>query len=382
VNLTLTDFIRKDNSRSVQGKLHPSGRFSVVQLFSLKRKSPKYAKNKLETPQGLRTVQELDDTYARLLRSAPSTLREVSPGKENDSQDVGLSDVPISPKRSKRGSRGINSRQRDILCWGAATLERIYTKANLSFLTLTLPPLTPEDLKSVQDNWGDITNRVVLRIKEKLNGNGIDSAVVGCTELQMDRYADTGMVYPHLHLVMRGRRDGHSDWAIKPHQFRRIWRGCVSRFLSEDSHDWRASENVQPVRKSVAGYLAKYMSKCASKNHPDVLSRWHPRDWIVLGRRIRALYESMSYVGYELGCTLYDVVRSWKPGLGYVNSIYIRSGSGDERRIGYCGWLRGEERYPTYAELHPYVAPVAEEVPELRTTLSVTLEEFLKTQMC
>ena len=381
MNLTVTDFVRKDNSRSVQGKLRPSGRFSVVQLFPLKRQNPKYAKNKMEAPQALHTVQELDDTYARLLRGAPPPLREVPKGEAEDSLSIGLSDEPISPKRSKRGSKGINARQRDILCWGATTLERIYSKKNLSFLTLTLPPLSPDDLKSVRDNWADITNRVILRIKEKLNEKEITTAIVGCTELQMDRFEDTGMVYPHLHLVMRGRTDHHSDWGIKPHQFRRIWRGCVSKFLSSRAHDWRASENVQAVRKSVSGYLAKYVSKCASKCHPTVLSTWHPRDWIVLGRKLRALYESMSYVGYELGITLYDIIRSWRPGLGYVNGIFIPSPGGGERRIGYCGWLKGEERYPTYAELHPYVQPVVEVDETLRPTLSVTLEEFLRMQM-
>jgi len=345
----------KENNLSA--KLRPSGRFSLIQIFRKKTKRVFNHANEIEIPQAVHTVQQLDDTYSKLVGGDFSPLREVPPGCPVHSGDVGLSDEAISPNRSKRGSKGINSRQRDILCWGAATLERLYTKTNLSFLTYTLPPLSPEDLLSVKANWADITNRVVLRIKEKLHGKGIVSAVVGCVELQLERYRDTGVVYPHLHLVFRGRLHNQCDWAVKPHQFRRIWRSCVSKFLSSSGHDWRASENVQRINKSVAGYLAKYISKCGSKAEPELLSAWHPRDWIILGRRLRCLYERLTYSGVEVSRLLDSVIRGWHPGLGYVNSVYIASPGAGQRRIGWVGWLKGEETYPTYAELHPYVAP-------------------------
>lgn len=352
MNLTVTDFIRKDNTKSVQGKLYPSGRFSVVQIFRRKKKRMNYGKQVSQAPQGMRTVQQLDDAYSKLVGGDFSPLREVSPSQADDARYVGLSDEAISPIRKNRGSKGINSGQRDILCWGAATLERVYGRANLSFLTLTLPPLTPPDLDSVRQNWADIVHRVLLRIKEKLNEQGITTSVAGCVELQLERYHDTGFLYPHLHLVFRGRRDSHTGWGIKPHQFRLIWRRCVSKFLSQKGHDWRASENVQQVRKSVAGYLAKYVSKCASKSEPGILDTWHPRDWIILSRQVRRLYQRMCHVGTELGTHLDSVVRVWQPGWGYHNAIYISSPAYGERRIGYCGWLKGEERYPSYADLH------------------------------
>ena len=307
----------------------------------------------IQTPQVLHTVSELDDTYSKLISGDFSPLREVPPSSPADPRYIGLSDGAISPIRSARGSKGINPRQRDLLCWGAATLERVYHRTNLSFLTYTLPDLSPEHLEAVRANWGDIVNRVQLRIKEKLNAQGIQTAIVGCTELQLERYQDSGVLYPHLHMVFRGRRDNHSDWAIKPHQFRQIWRRCVGKFLPSESYSWSASENVERVRKSVAGYLAKYVSKCASKTDANLLSVWHPKDWILVGRRIRQLYESMSLSGAYISDMLGEVVRSWRVGYGYVNGVYISTPAHGERRIGFVGWLRDEIHYPDYSSLHP-----------------------------
>jgi len=339
---------------NLSGKLRPSGRFSLIQTFRKKTKRVMAHEQEIQAPSALRPVQELDDTYAKLIGGDFSPLREVPPGSPAGSTDVGLSDGAISPIRSNRGAKGINPRQRDVVCWGAATLERVYNRANLSFLTLTLPEFTPEDLLSIKENWSDIVHRVQLRIKEKLHGMGIKTAIVGCVELQLERFQNTGDVYPHLHLVFRGRRDSRSSWAIKSHQFRQIWRRCCSKFIRSAEYDWGASENVQQVKRSVAGYLAKYVSKCASKSGSAVLSGWHPRDWIFVGRRLRALYESSTLSGEYVSTMLDKIVREWRPGMGYVNSVYIHSPAYGERRIGYCGWLSGEVYYPDYQELHPY----------------------------
>lgn len=352
MSFSVDDKIPYGRYPNLSGKLRPSGRFSLVEIFRRKTKRVMSHEKEIKAPSALRTVQELDDTYAKLVGGDFSPLQKVPTDTNESSDHIGLSDGAISPKRAKRGSSGINPRQRDILCWGATALERVYTQANLSFLTYTLPDLLPEHLATVKENWADIVHRVQLRIKEKLHGKDITTSIVGCVELQLERYQDSGVLYPHLHLVFRGRRDNHSDWAIQPHQFRQIWRRCLGKFIPAEVYDWRASENVQRVKKSIAGYLAKYISKCASKSEPGLLDSWHPRDWIFVGRRIRQLYERMSLSGEWMASALGEVVRSWRPGFGYVNGVYIQSTAYGERRIGYVGWLKGEERYPDYDALH------------------------------
>ncbi len=281
--------------------------------------------------------------------------------------DLGSSIASNSNKRAKRGSKGITPRQRDVLCWGANALERVYGKANLSFLTLTIPPLHPEDLESVKEKWSEVVDYVVIQIKRELNDAGIKSAVVGCTEIQLERLESTGVSYPHLHLVFRGRRDSHSHWAIEPRRFRTFWLRSIRRFLRHPCGSWKSSENVQRVNKSVGGYLSKYISKCASKVCGVAGLDWHPSDWIIVSRRIRGLYESLSQGGYDTGIMLLDVVCNWKGVEGYKRPIvlrrpyeYEREVNGEtlsykgveERKIGEYGWLKGYEVFPSYADIH------------------------------
>ena len=341
------------HNQNLSGKLRPSGRFSLIEIFRKKTRRVMSDEKEIKAPPAVYQMPFFDDAYSALFRGEYSSLREVPPDSADDSGELGLSDAPISPIRATRGSKGINARQRDLLCWGAATLERIYNRTNLSFLTLTLPELSPEDLANVQEGWSDIVNRVQLRIKEKLHGMGIETAIVGCVEIQLERFENSGRVYPHLHLVFRGRRDSGSPWAIKPHQFRQLWRRCVSKFLGTTEYAWNSSENVQQVKQSVAGYLAKYVSKCGSKSGVGLLAAWHPRDWIFVGRRIRRLYESLTLSGSYVADMLGEVVKQWRPGMGYVRSVFINSAAYGERRIGYTGWLKGETHYPEYIDIHP-----------------------------
>lgn len=347
-----TPYIEQDNARTISGNLRPSGRFSVCQIFPRKSKVLNHAKKKQETPKSLRTVQQIDESYERLLAGGLPVLSGVHEQQPTSSESVGSSIAANSNISSKRGSKGITSRQRDVLCWSANTLERIYRQCNMSFLTYTLPELTPEDLKSVQDNWSAIVNTVLIYLQRELKSVNLSSAIVGCSELQLERYESSGCAYPHLHLVFRGRFHSRADWAIKPRRFRDIWRRSVGRFLDASRYCWNSSENVEQVRKSSGGYLAKYVSKCGSKGGMGGVATWHPSDWIICSRRLRSLYERLSRKGYDIGGVLLAVVKDWKPQFGYKQPIVISTPAYGDRTIGQWGWLRDECVYPTFAELH------------------------------
>lgn len=312
-----------------------------------------HAKAEIKTPCELRSVRQLDESYERLLGGGHPVLPEVLTHTPDTEGAIGLSNATNSDKRARRGSKGISSRQRDVLCWGANAIESVYGKRSLSFLTLTLPDLSQGDFDSVRENWHLIVEYMQKTIKRELKKHGIITSICGCVELQLERYEKCGRLYPHLHLVFRGRLGTRSGWAIEPSVFRALWAASVSRFLTDFRGTWEASENVQPVRKSIGGYLAKYISKCASKHVPNSLDRWHPSDWILVSRGIRSLYEKLTYSGYECGFMLLSVVTNWVAGIGWKNAIVIRSAAYGDRVIGQYGWLRGETVYPDWQTLHP-----------------------------
>lgn len=347
-----TDYIVKDNARTISGTLRPSGRFSVCQIFPKKCKGFKHVTETIKTSSELRTVQELDEAYSRLTENNVSALHELREQVQGDASDIGSSIAANSNIRAQRGSKGISPRQRDILCWSANSLERVYSRRNVSFLTLTLPELTQDDLRSVQEHWSEIVNTVLIYLQREFKRHGLTTHIVGCTEIQLERKERTGMSYPHLHLVFRGRFHHRAGWTVSPRRFRSIWERSVSRFLSDRGYKWESSENVQQVAKSSGGYLAKYISKSSSKQGENGECDWHPSDWIICSRKLRGLYERLTRKGYEVGIALYDLVRHWKHSCGFKRPIEIQSEAYGCRKIGEWGWLREEMTFPDFAQLH------------------------------
>lgn len=352
MSFNLSGHVRNREHQNLSGRIRPSGRFSFCQIFRKKRKRLEDGTVKNKEAIALLMLR-YDAVHGSLYsnwrtaflcgllcknRFAPKTL--------------GSSIAANSHTRAERGSKGISVRQRDVLCWSANSLERIYKQSNMSFLTLTLPELSQADLVTVQDRWSDLVNTVQTYIQRELKKYGCSSAMVGCTEIQLERFENSGRSFPHLHLVFRGRFHARSHWLIKPVRFRDIWRRSVGRFVDTSQYCWDSSENVEQVRKSSGGYLAKYVSKCASKQRTGTKDLWYPSDWIVCSRRLRGLYERLSLGGYEAASVLLSVVSHWRQGMGYKQSIVISTAAYGERKIGEWGWLKGWEVFPDYAGVH------------------------------
>lgn len=130
----------------------------------------------------------------------------------------------------------------------------------LSFLTLTLPSLSSEELESCCKNWDAMVKRFMDWLRTKLNAAGIQMQHVYCTEVQSKRLINRGEYAPHLHIVFRGRIGRKTPWVITPKKARKAWGRCISAFVHEPFQD-SALENLQRVKYSAARYLAKYLSK-------------------------------------------------------------------------------------------------------------------------
>lgn len=353
MSFDLATHVSSREHENLSGRIRPSGRFSFCQVFRKKKRRLEDGK-----VQHREKIALLMLRYDSLHGGTSDTWRinylcRLLSGNRYAPKAIGSSIAVNSESRAKRGSRGITSRQRDALCWGANAIEHVYGKQNLSFLTLTLPDLSERDFDAVRENWSEIVHYVTRLIHARLNDKNIRTTICGCTELQLERFEKCQRFYPHLHLVFRGRKGNRHDWAIKPSSFRTFWIRSVRRFLHDPISSWHASENVQRVKKSVGGYLAKYISKCASKHVDTALDRWHPSDWILLSRKLRSLYETLSHSGYECGKALQQIASRWTVGDGYKKSIYIRSESYGERKIGEWGWLKGWLVFPEYSDVHP-----------------------------
>lgn len=144
---------------------------------------------------------------------------------------------------------------------GSYILEQWYGKDNLSFLTLTLPNLSADDLGKCCENWGRMVDNFIRSMKQRLSKKGVEFHYVYCTEIQPSRLTNRGEYAPHLHMCFRGRSGKKKPWYVSPRQVRASWTACISNVVGHRNFDNRAVENIQRVRKSCSRYLAKYLSK-------------------------------------------------------------------------------------------------------------------------
>lgn len=174
-------------------------------------------------------------------------------------QSVESSPHPSAPSRKKllamTKSMGRNIRNAVFL------LEEKYGKDCLSFLTLTLPDLSAEDLSQCCERWDYMTDQLLKAMRKRVKKHTPDFEYVYCTEIQCKRLQQRGEYAPHLHIVFRGRNGRKKPWYFTPKQIRSIWVGIVASVVGHSGFRTDAVENLQRVKYSAARYLSKYLSK-------------------------------------------------------------------------------------------------------------------------
>ena len=165
-------------------------------------------------------------------------------------------------KRAKRGSKGITAYNKRMVKSCSFLLERDHTKNCLSFLTATLPAFpTATDLEIICANWSDLVKRMVEELRRLLKRRGYCADMVYITEIQEERYENTGQVAPHLHLVMVGKKHRwQKGYAISKLEVRLIWERLLGNVLGRKI-TCIAATRVERPKKSLQGELGSYLSK-------------------------------------------------------------------------------------------------------------------------
>lgn len=174
-------------------------------------------------------------------------------------QTVESSAPPQKPSR-KRLQNMTRNMARNIRN-AAYLLESKYGKDNLSFVTLTLPTLSTDDLAKLSDQWDELVDNFLHTIRKRVKNKSGKFEYVYCTEIQLKRLQQRNEYAPHLHIVMLGRNGKKTPWFVSPRQFRSAWGNAIANILGHNSFVRSALENVQRVKHSAAGYLSKYLSK-------------------------------------------------------------------------------------------------------------------------
>jgi hypothetical protein len=141
-------------------------------------------------------------------------------------------------------------------------LEQDVGKDRLSFLTLTLPNLSTEELGLCCSRWDRMVGQFLDWLAVTIKRKGGAFQYIYCTEIQTKRLQSGGGYAPHLHLIYQGRGNGKkTSWYVTPKKCRSAWTKCIVSVVGHSKFDNRALENLQRVKYSAGGYLSKYLSK-------------------------------------------------------------------------------------------------------------------------
>jgi len=210
---------------------------------------------------------------------------------------------PSPANSTKRGLKGITPHGARLVRNAAYLLQERFGRECLSFVTLTLPGVSKEELAAIATQWSHVVHMYTKELKRELDRKGVYSSAVGVTEVQEKRLSRRGELGLHLHLVHVGRMGRKVPWAISYRWHRAVWGRILKSVLGREFDD-RALENVEMVKKSAEGYLGKYMTKGTSSIGHIVQTYGEecvPSAWYFCSNQLRDAVKDRVKTSWSLG---------------------------------------------------------------------------------
>lgn len=257
---------------------------------------------------------------------------------------LGLSPHTNSHKRAKRGLKGISSYGRKMVRNGAYHLQRRYGCSRLSFLTVTVPSVTPAESAKLSQNWSEIVRKYLQSLGRLLQRRSMPAEIVGCTEIQELRTARDGVLGLHLHLVFVGRAV-RGSWVVSYKDARRLWKREIERVLGREV-DCSSTENMERVKHDAEQYLGKYMSKGIKSIAVLVEMGWGdclPSAWWSMTRTLSSAIKALVILLKEERASLFvKLVEYGAEVFLYALPVSVSLADGQRLKVGYFGKIKRE----------------------------------------
>lgn len=170
---------------------------------------------------------------------------------------------PVASEARERKGKKQTSHSKRMVRNGAWWLQKVAGRENLTFATTTLPEAAVDALEAMGERaaelYAEADRQMQQWIRRQLESEGVNSSIVGCVEVQPERFKKTGKVALHSHFVFQGKLS-KGNWIIHKDKFRNQWNKILSKVLGVKIESL-ASTRIERVKKSAEYYLSKYMSK-------------------------------------------------------------------------------------------------------------------------
>jgi hypothetical protein len=248
-------------------KVYPSGKASVY---------PERRANLSGNQKDRLTTEGADNLLCVAAHGIEKTMTYLAGDGPPPSLDKGAKSEQPPKRNGRKGmQRKTQRRVHEQLC----CFERLIPKELTTFGTVTFPDLGPELNEVLYTNFNTFLSRFMQEVKRELQRHGLPPTMLAVIEIQPKRYERTGEPYLHIHYVHQGRLKGKT-WVITTAWVRQV----VQRLVGAIVNDSIASPVVrlEQVKKSVASYLGKYMSKggeMVEKALKEGFGGWLPGQW-------------------------------------------------------------------------------------------------------
>lgn len=339
----------------LQAKLWPNGEIAIWKARSFKM-------DPMPSPQN-EDLTEFKMSAYRLYQESRLLLQALA-------CPLGLSLLPIFDKlkrdiiegvqrvtkpRAAKGSTGITSYGKRMVRNSAYLLEQLGGKARCIFATCTVPPLPVEQMRILHEGWGKVVEYYRLGIRRALQKQGLSGETVTVTEIQEKRYEKTGLPVSHIHSVFIGVTT-IGRYAISTEDHDRIWHLALSSVIDIERDECATACNLQRVKKSASGYMAKYLTKgsvAVKAAMDDGFAGWLPKHWWncsrSLMRRVKSQTRDISPLADWLNSVAdIDGQNVWK----WHRDVVLDMGNGHLVTIARYGQLSNRQM----AEVQAYYA--------------------------
>lgn len=225
---------------------------------------------------------------------------------------LNLRDTPNSQAPRKRGKNGITGYGRNMVKAAGAVINRQYPNHRVTFGTITLPPMPPEQRRAAVECWSEIVRQTLQRLAHLSERKGLPKVVVSVSEIQPRRLQQLGEGYLHLHLIWLNHPGKVGNWTVDPCDVR-SWFGELLERLIPGYPGGHVNVNVKPVDGQIARYMAKYMSK-GSEQLAEAWEDWgfdaFPSTWWNMTAPIRKAVKAATLEGPVVGRLLESLVSS------------------------------------------------------------------------
>ena len=257
-----------------------------------------------------------------------------------------------SRKLKRYGSQGITRYgKKSITCFGAI-LSSKYRNERLGFGTATVPRFSDCVLRAIGQQWGEITRRFFQKLRRCCEKKGRQFIYYGVTEIQEKRYKSYGIPVPHLHWGYVCRDNKRSEFYFSSNDVRRFWKQSIMESLSRVGVtpigkyvNFRASIDIQIVKKSIGAYMSKYLSKgvkCVQEMIENGFESLMPKQWwfasmqmkkALKASTVRTSQKESAEFFYNLEKLLHTCKVSW------CNFVDVEVSPGEYRIFGVVGRL-------------------------------------------